>query len=97
MNPQLIDLIVKQNTDHLYQHLSAIQSRRIELEIFKTVFDLRQVLESTIAEMKSSKNMNVGRNLWIRKEMNTWSLIHCLYKHRLITQVAHYSDRSAMA
>lgn len=82
-----LSVIVKQKTDHLYQHfLSAIQSRSNELEIFETVFDLRQVLENTIAEMESSKNMKVGSDSWIRQEMNTWSLIHCLYKDRLITQ-----------
>lgn len=82
-----LSVIVKQKTDHLYQHfLSVIQSRSNEMEIFETVFDLRQVLENTIEEMESSKNVKVGSDSWIRKEMNTWSLIHCLYKDRLITQ-----------
>lgn len=82
-----LSVIVKQKTDHLYQHfLSVIQSRSNEMEIFETVFDLRQVLENTIAEMESSKNITVGSDTWIRQEMNTWSLIHCLYKDRLITQ-----------
>lgn len=82
-----ISVIAKQKTDHLYQHfLTVIQSRSNEMEIFETVFDLRQVLESTIEEMESSKNIKVGCDSWIRQEMNTWSLIHCLYKDRLITQ-----------
>jgi nuclear pore complex protein Nup107 len=82
-----ISVIAKQKTDHLYQHfLSVIQSRSNELEIFETVFDLRQVLENTIEEMESSKKIKVGSDSWIRQEMNTWSLIHCLYKDRLITQ-----------
>lgn len=82
-----LSVIVKQKTDHLYHHfLSVIQSRSNEMEIFETVFDLRQVLENTIEEMESSKNVKVGSETWIRQEMNTWSLIHCLYKDRLITQ-----------
>lgn len=82
-----LSVIVKQKTDHLYQHfLSVIQSRSNELEIFETVFDLRQVLENTIAEMETSKNMKVGNDSWIRQELNTWSLIYCLYKDRLIMQ-----------
>jgi hypothetical protein len=82
-----VSVIAKQKTDHLYQHfLTVIQSRSNEMEIFETVFDLRQVLESTIEEMESSKNIKVGSDSWIRQEMNTWSLIHCLYKDRLITQ-----------
>lgn len=82
-----LSVIVKQKTDHLYHHfLSVIQSRSNEMEIFETVFDLRQVIENTIEEMESSKNVKVGNETWIRQEMNTWSLIHCLYKDRLITQ-----------
>ena len=82
-----LSVIVKQKTDHLYQQfLSVIQSRSNEMEVFETVFDLRQVLENTIDEMESSKNIKVGSDTWIRQEMNTWNLIHCLYKDRLITQ-----------
>lgn len=82
-----VSVIAKQKTDHLYQHfLTVIQSRSNEMEIFETVFDLRQVLENTVEEMESSKNIKVGSDSWIRQEMNTWSLIHCLYKDRLITQ-----------
>lgn len=82
-----LSVIVKQKTDHLYQHfLSVIQARSNEMEIFETVFDLRQVLENTIEEMESSKNVKVGSDTWIRQEMNTWSLINCLYKDRLVTQ-----------
>lgn len=82
-----VSVIVKQKTDHLYQHfLSVIQSRSNELEVFEIVADLRQVLQNTIDEMQSSKNVKVDNETWIRQEMNTWSLIHCLYKDRLITQ-----------
>lgn len=84
-----VSVIVKQRTDHLYQHfLSVIQSRNgsNEMEVFETVADLRQILQNTIEEMQSSKNVKIDHEAWIRQEMNTWSLIHCLYKDRLITQ-----------
>lgn len=82
-----VSVIVKQKTDHLYQHfLAVIQSRSNEMEIFETVADLRQVLQNTIEEMQSSKSVKIENDAWIRQEMNTWSLIHCLYKDRLITQ-----------
>lgn len=82
-----LSVIVKQKTDHLYhQFLSVIQSRSNEMEIFETVYELQHVLETTIDEMQSSKGMKVGSDGWIRQEMNTWNLIHCLYKDRLITQ-----------
>jgi Nuclear pore protein 84 / 107 len=82
-----LSVIVKQKTDHLYHHfLSVIQSRSNEMEIFETVYELQHVLETTIDEMQSSKGMKVGSDAWIRQEMNTWNLIHCLYKDRLITQ-----------
>jgi nuclear pore complex protein Nup107 len=37
-------------------------------------------------ESEGRKKKFLGANNWIRTEMNTWSLIHCLYKDRLITQ-----------
>lgn len=82
-----VSVIVKQKTDHLYQHfLSVIQARSNEMEIFDTVFDLGRVLEQTIGDMEHEKSMKVPKNSWIRQEMNTWSLIHCLYKDRVILQ-----------
>lgn len=76
-------VVIKEKTDQLYSHfLSIIQSTNNEFEIFDTVDHLRQVLENTIEDMSSSgKKLN-----WIRHEMDTWSLINCLYKDRLITQ-----------
>lgn len=88
-----LSVVVKQKTDHLYQHfLLVIQSRTNEMEIFETVSDLKLVLQNTIDEMESSKNMKFGCDAWIRQEMNTWSLIHCLYKDRLITQKEMETD-----
>lgn len=78
---------VKEKTDQLYSHfLAVIQSGNNEQEVFDTVHHLRQVLENTIEEMKTGSKKSLGANSWIRHEMNTWSLIHCIYKDRLVTQ-----------
>lgn len=82
-------IFVKEKTDQLYSHfLAVIQSSSNEMEIFETVFHLRQVLENTLEEMEGEgrKKKFLGATNWIRNEINTWSLIHCLYKDRLITQ-----------
>lgn len=84
---QTQSVLIKEKTDLLYSHfLAVIQSSSNEMEIFDTVLHLRQVLENTLEEMQAGgKKLLSGAN-WIRQEMNTWSLIHCLYKDRLITQ-----------
>ena len=80
-------VLFKEKTDLLYGHfLAVIQSSTNELEIFDTIQHLRQVLENTIDDMQVGGKKAFGPNNWIRQEMNTWSLIHCLYKDRLITQ-----------
>lgn len=83
-----LNAIANQKADLLFSHfLSVIQSSNNEMEIFETVFHLRQVLANTIEEMETEgKKKFVGTNSWIRLEMNTWSLIYCLYKDRLIAQ-----------
>lgn len=84
---QVQSVLFKEKTDLLYGHfLAVIQSSSNELEIFDTIQHLRQVLENTIDDMQVGGKKLFGPNNWIRQEMNTWSLIHCLYKDRLITQ-----------
>lgn len=85
---QQLSAIVNQKADLLFSHfLAVIQSSNNEMEVFETVFNLRQVLENTIEEMEmEGKKKFVSTNNWIRLEMNTWSLIYCLYKDRLVTQ-----------
>jgi secreted Zn-dependent insulinase-like peptidase len=80
-------VLLKEKTDNLYSHfLSVIQSSSNDMEIFDTVYHLRQILENTLDEMEAAGKKFLASNNWIRQEMNIWSLIHCLYKDRLITQ-----------
>ena len=86
---QQTSILMKEKTDQLYSHfLSVIQTSSNELEVFDTIFQLRQVLVNTIEGMENegAKKKLLSANNWIRQEMNTWGLIHCLYKDRLITQ-----------
>lgn len=85
---QQLSTLAQEKTDSLYSHfLSIIQSSSNEMEVFDTVFHLRQVLSNTIEEMQAEgKKKIISSNHWIRLEMNTWALIYCLYKDRLINQ-----------
>lgn len=85
---QQLSALATEKADQLYSlFLSIIQSSTNEMEIFETVYHLRQVLANTIEEMEVEKKKKFVRaNNWIRLEMNTWDLIYCLYKDRLITQ-----------
>jgi hypothetical protein len=78
-------VLVKEKTDQLYTYFTAVIQSSSD-DIFDTVQNLWQVLQNTIGEMESGSNKQLGSNNWIRQEMNTWSLIHCIYKDRLITQ-----------
>lgn len=81
-----ISTIGRQKTDLLYtQFLEVIQSKTNDSEIFETVQDLILTLTNTIEEMETS-NKKVMRNHWLREEENTWKLLFCLYKDRLIAQ-----------
>ncbi|KAG5673126.1 hypothetical protein PVAND_003200 [Polypedilum vanderplanki] len=78
-------VLIKEKTDQLYTHFLAIIQSSTD-DIFETVQNLWQVLQNTVDEMQTGAKKQIGVNNWIRQEMNTWSLIHCLYKDRLITQ-----------
>lgn len=86
-----ISVVVKQKTDHLYtQFLEVIQSRHNELEVFETLQDLIVTIQNTIESMENpennKRNIKLDSDSWLRQEQNTWQLLYCLYKDRLITQ-----------
>lgn len=86
-----ISVVVKQKTDHLYtQFLEVIQSRHNELEVFETLQDLIVTIQNTIESMENpeinKRNIKLESDSWLRQEQNTWQLLYCLYKDRLITQ-----------
>ena len=86
-----ISVVVKQKTDHLYtQFLEVIQSRHNELEVFETLQDLIVTIQNTIESMENpennKRNIKIDNDSWLRQEQNTWQLLYCLYKDRLITQ-----------
>lgn len=86
-----LSVVVKQKTDHLYtQFLEVIQSRHNELEVFETLQDLIVTIQNTIESMENpennKRNIKLESDSWLRQEQNTWQLLYCLYKDRLITQ-----------
>lgn len=84
----------KELTEHLYGHfLEVLQSRSDDSEVFDTVQDLIQTCSDTVTELATHRrkvNADAGApapdNLWLIHERNTWRLLYCLYKDRLIVQ-----------
>lgn len=87
-------------TGQLYGNfLEVLQSRTDDSEVFDTVEDLIQTCSDTIDELvKHNRHGHVGsgssginnyfddNNLWLIHERNTWRLLYCLFKDRLIVQ-----------
>lgn len=82
----------KQKTDQLYsQFLEVLQSRSNDIEVFETVQDLIQTCTDTIDNLiDNGKRLNdkykLGEDMWLLHERNTWRLLYCLYKDRLMNQ-----------
>lgn len=81
-------------TGQLYSNfLEVLQSRTDDSEVFDTVQDLIQTCSDTIDELsKHKRHHNAGSSLdsdhiiWLIHERNTWRLLYCLFKDRLIVQ-----------
>lgn len=85
---------IKQKTDRLYEHfLDIAQSRTNDTEIFDTVQDMIQTCTETFEDiLRSGGRLNEKQFVtgfgWLNEERNTWKLLHCLYKDRLLNQNA---------
>lgn len=73
--------------------LEVLQSRTDDSEVFDTVQDLIQTCSDTIDELsKQKRHKNIVGSLdndhitWLTHERNTWRLLYCLFKDRLIVQ-----------
>lgn len=82
----------KQKTDQLFFHfVEVLQSRTNDSEVFETVQDLIQTCSDMIDELfESGRRVNdkfkLEEDAWLNQERNTWRLLYCLYKDRLINQ-----------
>lgn len=84
--------VTKGKSEQLFsQFLVILQSRTNDSEIFETVKDLIQALNDTIqlvniSEKRGKARTTLSGDNWLEHERNTWKLLYCLYKDRLITQ-----------
>lgn len=82
----------KQKTDQLFfQFVEVLQSRTNDSEVFETVQDLIQTCSDMIDQLfESGRRVNdkfkLEEDAWLNQERNTWRLLYCLYKDRLINQ-----------
>jgi nuclear pore complex protein Nup107 len=82
----------RNKTDQLFtQFLEILQSRTNDSEIFETVQDIIQVLtdlteDVSKEDIKRREKYASDTEDWVRSEKNTWKLLYCLYKDRLIAQ-----------
>lgn len=81
------------------QFLEILQSRTSDTEIFDTIQDIIQTCTDAIEEMSKFRRggIDIGAQrdlVWLTQERNTWRLLYCLYKDRLIVQkeAADYDD-----
>lgn len=88
------EAVVKAKTDQLFEHfLEVVRVRTNDAEIFDTVQDMIQLCSDTLDEIVrngvrlNEKNVFDGFG-WLNQERNTWKLLHCLYKDRLLNQRA---------
>lgn len=82
----------KQKTDQLFfNFVEVLQSRTNDCEVFETVQDLIQTCSDMIDDLfdsgrKVNDKFKLEDEAWLNQERNTWRLLYCLYKDRLINQ-----------
>lgn len=83
---------IKTKTDRLYElFLEIVQTNVSDAEIFETVESMIQVCTDTVDDITRSGGLINEHNpfgdfAWLSQELNTWKLLHCLYKDRLLNQ-----------
>lgn len=80
---------VKQKTNRLHDFfLEIAQSRTNEAEVFDTVHNMIQACSEIFDDIIRSGGMTSDGKLfeWLNQERNTWKLLYCLYKDRLLNQ-----------
>lgn len=81
--------IIKQKTDRLHEFfLEIAQGRTNEAEIFDTVHNMIQACTDTFDDIVRNGGLTGDRQIfeWLNQERNTWKLLFCLYKDRLLNQ-----------
>lgn len=83
---------IKAKADRLYElFLEIVQSSVSDSEVFETIEGMIQVCGATVDDITRnggviSEHNAYGDFAWLSQELNTWKLLHCLYKDRLVNQ-----------
>lgn len=80
---------IKQKTSRLHDFfLEIAQGRTNEAEIFDTVHNMIQACTEIFDDIIRSGGLASDGHLfeWLNQERNTWKLLYCLYKDRLLNQ-----------
>lgn len=83
---------VKEKTNQLYEHfLEIAQTLANDTEIFESVENMIEACTETIDDLLENGGTLNEKNLfagfgWLNQERNTWKLLYCLYKDRLLSQ-----------
>lgn len=83
---------IKLKTDRLYElFLEIVQSSVNDTEVFETIESMIQTCTETVDDITNSGGIINEHNpyddfAWLSQELNTWKLLHCLYKDRLLNQ-----------
>lgn len=89
-NQKIENFSVEQKTGQLYgDFLTILQSRTNDSEVFETVQDIIQICTDTIDEVSKhylNEKQTIPNFIWLLHERNTWRLLYCLYKDRLLVQ-----------
>lgn len=87
--------IVKRKTDSLHEYfLEIAQSRANETEVFDTVHNMIQACSDIFDDILRNGGATGDKQLfeWLHQERNTWKLLYCLYKDRLLNQSHDMDD-----
>lgn len=90
--------VAKQKTDLLFDDFCTIaQSRTSDAEIFDSVQDIIVTCSDAFDDIIRNGGRLNERNVfdgfgWLNQERNTWKLLHCLYKDRVLGQRATDAD-----
>lgn len=84
-------LAKKQKPDQLFESfLSILKTRTNDMEIFDTIVDLIQTCSDLLDEIGEGAPRGLLESkkddIWLINERNTWQLLYCLYKDRIINQ-----------
>lgn len=87
--------VVRRKTKSLHDYfLEIAQSRTNEADVFDTVHNMIQACSDIFDDILRNGGATCDKKLfeWLHEERNTWKLLYCLYKDRLLNPSIHGMD-----